>query len=27
VKLTPQTIDAATGKLVAAKEAANANQR
>jgi MFS family permease len=26
VKLTPQTIDAATGKLVAAKEAVNANQ-
>ncbi|MGD0894025.1 MAG: MFS transporter [Terracidiphilus sp.] len=26
VKLTPQTVDAATGKLVAAKEATNANQ-
>jgi MFS family permease len=26
VKLTPQTIDAATGKLVPAKEATNANQ-
>ena len=26
IKLTPQTLDAATGKLVAAKEAVNANQ-